>query len=156
MAYIVEKERVISKRGEQGILVSFDGNYISVQFPDRTASFQSDAFEKGFLRYENPALQEVLDEEKRQKEEQASRFLAAREKSSAERRKVQEELSGAHRRITVLSATFRLDPAPITVTGIRKKDLARIREIFAQCDLETQTLFDSWKPEMEYLDRTTH
>ena len=155
MADILVGEKVINKNKETGIIVSFDGGIITVDFRGRTTKFLQDAFEKGFLKYENPAAQEVLNEAKRQEEEKAAQISAAKEKSAAERRKIQAELSKAHRQITVLSATFRLDPAPITLTGVRKKDQALIQQIFSECDQQTQVLMDSWNPQMEYLDRTS-
>jgi len=146
-------EKVINIKYGTGRIVSFEGGIITVHFQDRSINFMQDALEKGFLKYENPAAQEVLNEARRQKEEKAAKILAAQEKSAAERRKIQEELSKAHRQITVLSATFRLDPAPITFTGVRKKDQACIQQIFSECDQQTQVLMDSWNPQMEYLDR---
>ena len=148
-------EKVISIKYGTGSIVSFEGGIITVNFQDCSIKFLQDAFEKGFLKYENPAAQEVLNEARRQKEEKAAQILAAQEKSAAERRKIQAELSKAHRKITVLSATFRLDPAPITLTGVRKKDQTFIQQIFSECDQQTQVLMDSWNPQMEYLDRTS-
>lgn len=155
MADIRIDEKVINKKYGTGSIVSFERGIITVKFQDCSIDFLQDAFEKGFLKYENPAVQEVLNEARQQKEEKAAQILAAQEKSAAERRKIQAELSKAHRRITVLSATFRLDPAPITLTGVRKKDQALIQQIFSECDQQTQVLMDSWNPQMEYLDRTS-
>ena len=156
MADIRIGEKVINTKYGTGSIVSFASGIITVDFQGKDVKFMQDAFEKGFLKYENPAVQEILNEAKRQEAEKAAQILAAKEKSAAERQQIQAELSKAHRRITVLSATFRLDPAPITMTSVRKKDQDLIREIFAQCDQETQALFQFWKPNMEYLDRTSH
>lgn len=156
MEDIVIGEKVINKSGETGTIVSFDGRFITVNFLSRVSVFQSDAFEKGFLSYVNVALQGKLDEAKQEEEQKATEKRLALERAVNERRQVQAELSKAHRRIAVLSATFRLDPAPITFTGIRKKDQDLIRQIFAECDKDIKELYNSVHTDMEYLNRTYH
>ena len=55
-------ERVKNGRGESGVITAFDNQYITVDYPNRTASVVIDAFEKGYIKYENTKLQnEVQD-----------------------------------------------------------------------------------------------
>ncbi|MBQ5816673.1 MAG: hypothetical protein IIW33_04345, partial [Oscillospiraceae bacterium] len=62
MVKIYIGERVQNKRGEIGVITAFDGGCITVDYPSRRASVVPDGFEKGYLRYEKPALQgEVQD-----------------------------------------------------------------------------------------------
>ena len=154
MAEVFIGEKVINKSKEIGKIISCDGKLIVVEFAGRVAMFQCDAFEKGFLSYENSSLQSELNEAKREEARKSTELQMASEKAANERRQVQAELSKAHRRITVLSATLRLDPAPITFTGVRKKDQELIRQIFAECDKDIKELYGSVKTDMEYLDRT--
>lgn len=156
MSEVFIGEKVINKNNETGKIISFDGKFITIDFLGRVAIFQSDAFEKRFLVYENSSLQNNLDEAKREEERKATELQMASEKAAHERRQVQAELSKSHRRIAVLSATFRLDPAPIIFTGVRKKDQELIRQIFAECDKDIKELYCSVKTDMEYLGRTYH
>ena len=156
MAEIRVGEKVVNTSKETGVIVSFDGVIITVDFGGQTKKFVSNAFEKGFLRYASAELQGELDAEKiaQQQKEEANRL--AKEKAAGERRRIQEELSKAHRRITVLSATLRLDNAPLTMTSVRKKDQELVKQIFALCDEETRALYESQRPELEYLHQTAY
>ena len=62
MVDIIIGESVINKSGEIGTLISFDDKFIVVDFKTRTTKIQSDAFEKGFLKYEKADLQNKTKE----------------------------------------------------------------------------------------------
>lgn len=151
MAEIIVGEKVINKSNERGTILSLSSQYFTVDFGVRVASFQLDAFEKGFLAYENTALQSNVDAEKVEKEQAKEAVRLTEEKAREARIQIQAELSKAHFNVAVLSATIRLDPAPITLTSVRKKDQELIQKIFAECDKETEALYGSVKPELEYL-----
>ena len=53
MADIIIGEKVINKAKETGVIISFEKDYITVDFNTRVATFQCNAFEQGFLKYEN-------------------------------------------------------------------------------------------------------
>ena len=154
MVEISVGETIINKAGEVGTIAAFDGQYITVNYRDRSAKFRSDAFEKGFLRYENEALQRTYDEKKLAEAQKEAEARQSAERATEERRQIQRELSREHRRITVVSASIRLDPAKITLTSVRKKDQELIQQIFAACDADTEELYNSVKPEMEYIGYT--
>ena len=44
-------ERVKNGRGESGVITAFDNQYITVNYPGRTASVVIYAFEKGYIKY---------------------------------------------------------------------------------------------------------
>lgn len=62
MAEIIVGEKVVNKIRETGTIVSFDDNFIYVEFKNRVAKLQLDAFWQKFIRYENADLQRKIDE----------------------------------------------------------------------------------------------
>ena len=61
MAVIKVGEKVKNKANECGEITSFNESYIFVAFSNRNTKFLLNAFEKGFLKYVNPSLQEQID-----------------------------------------------------------------------------------------------
>ena len=51
MTEIIVGERVLNKLKEAGTIVSFDGKTIVIQYENRVAKLQSDAFDRGFITY---------------------------------------------------------------------------------------------------------
>lgn len=154
MTDIIVSEKVINKAMEPGTIVAFDNQYITVDFQSRVAMFQCDAFERGFLRYENEALQNKVNEaiaqlkiEGEQKEEE--RHLVT-QKLEADRMRVQSAMAESSSSVTILSASIRLDPAPIQLRALKKREREWIQPIFAECDRDTETVFSSFNPKMEY------
>ena len=151
MEHIFVGETVVNKNKQVGTIAAFDGRFITVDFQGRNAMFQLDAFEKGFLCYENATLQGKLDEVKNQEKQKADEIRLAKEKAAEERRTVQAELSKSHFNVAVLNAQIRLAPAPISWNSVRKKDQELIQAIFSECDQEINSLYSAVNPEMSYL-----
>ena len=61
MTEIIIGAKVINKLKQVGTIVYVDNTYIGVDFGNRTAKVQLDAFDKGFLKYENTDLQSAID-----------------------------------------------------------------------------------------------
>ena len=61
MAEIIIGERVINKREESGVIVYFDDKYINIQYNDRLGKLLINAFEEGYIKYENAELQNKVD-----------------------------------------------------------------------------------------------
>ena len=86
MAEIIIGERVINKREESGVIVCFDDKYINIQYNDRLGKLLINAFEEGYIKYENAELQNKVDEaiaqakleEARKKEERIAEEKAKR------------------------------------------------------------------------------
>ena len=89
MEKIYVGERIKNKRGEMGIITAFDNQYITVDYPDRTASLMLDAFEKGYIKYENAELQcevqESIAKIEAIKKQKAEEELIAARKAKAEK-----------------------------------------------------------------------
>lgn len=149
-------EKVVNKSNETGRITAFDGRFITVEFRSRVSMFQSDAFEKGFLRYKDTALQDKLDDEKLEEERKAAGIRMVAERAAEERRQVQAELSKRHFNVAVLNAQFRFEPAPVILNSVRKKDQAAVQAIFSECDKDIEGLYGTVKPEMAYLRRGSH
>ena len=54
---IIIGEKVINKQGEAGTIISSDDCYIYVDYGTRSVKLLLNAFEKGFIKYENAQLQ---------------------------------------------------------------------------------------------------
>ena len=150
MADIIVGEKIINKAREIGTIVSFDDQYIYVEFKNRTARMQLDAFDNGFIRYQNPELQGKIDAVKDEQAQKAAAIRSDRERAAADRRIIQEELSSAHFNISLVSASIRLDPAPLTLTHVRKNDKELVERAFAECDKDIRELYALVTPDMIY------
>lgn len=151
MAEIVVGAVVVNKRKQTGKVLAFDGKYITAQFEGRTAAFQPDAFRKGFLTYADPDLQALVTQVQSQAAREAEAIRSAAEKANRDRQTIQAQISAAHFNVAVAAASIRLDSAPANLRSVRVGDTERISQIFTLCDRETQALYASVPPRMEYL-----
>ena len=155
MIEIIVGEKIINKIRETGIILAFDDRYIYVRYPNREGKIPRDSFEKGVIKYENAELQSKVNQTiaraKEEKEQEIAAQRAEANKSVEDQRRIQEQLSRTHFRVCVDSASIRLDPAPITLGSIRRRDVDLIRDIFAECDKDTQKLYDLFEPQMRYM-----
>ncbi len=157
MVDVIVGERVINKVGEIGTIVSFDDKYICVAYNSRTAKLQLDAFEKGFLKYENASLQDKINEginEIKNKEEQET------EERRIAKNKAQEECRRLEAQAPVgtkfNSVSVRLEPAPVSLSSVKKKHKNLVQEIFNQCDKDIQVYYDMFHPSMKYIIHTSY
>ena len=152
MAEIIIGERVINKLKQVGTIVSVDGTCIGVDFGNRTAKLQLDAFEKGFLRYENTDLQGAIDKgirqikEEQEREAEGKRLAGEQAKSM---RKMMEAQAPVGTRFN--SVSIRLDPAPASFSSVKSKYRKLVQEIFAECDKDISFYYDSFHPHMRYI-----
>ena len=149
MAEVLVNAKVVNKAGEVGTIVSFENDVICVDYGNRTAKLLKDAFEKGFLRYVDADVQSQIDAEVaqvkiEQEKEQEAKHLAEG-KAARDRQHIQQHSPLG---MSVTSAEIRLDAAPVTFNNVRKKDQEMIREIFAECDKETEQLHNRFRPQM--------
>lgn len=151
MADIIVGERVVNKIKQSGKIVSVDDSCITVDFGSRRAKLKLNAFEEGFLRYENSELQRNIDEaiqmaedEKTEKEE-ASRIAAERAREAC----IMMEAK-APAGVKFNSVSIRLDPVPASFNSVKTKDRELVEKIFAACDGDVADLYSSFDPNMEY------
>lgn len=163
MVDIIIGERVISKAGEVGVIDSFDNKLIHVAFKTRVAKLQPDAFEKGFLKYENVDLQnktnESIKQTKLEEERQAEEMRQAEAKRvSEEKAKIKKlmEPIKLNTDINFENISIRLDPAPINLNSVRKNDKDLLQAVFNECDKDTKKLYESFNAKMEYPKYTSH
>ncbi len=156
MMDVIIGEKVINKSKQIGTIVSFDGNRIGVDFNTKIVSFLSDAFEKGFLKYEKNDLQADVDKTKLENEERMKELNAAKEKAILDRAEIQAQTSKKQFLVSIISASIRLSPAPLTLKSIRKKDVDLIQRIFAECDKDIKELYSTIEPEMKYLKKKSY
>lgn len=152
MAEIIIGERVINKIGEIGTIVSFDDKYICVAYNSRTAKLQLDAFEQGFLKYENASLQdkinEGINEIKNKEEKEAENRRIAKSKAEEERRRLEAQAPVGTK---FNSVSIRLEPAPVSLSSVKRKHKELVQEIFNQCDKDIRVYYDMFHPSMKYV-----
>ena len=160
MVDIIIGEGVVNRLKEQGTIVSYDGIHIEVAYPDRTVKLVGSALEDGFIAYQNQELQnkveEVIQQIKQQAEQKALEQQQERERMREQRKQLQAQSKNAPVDLSVVSTTVRLNPRPITLGKVRKKDVPVVQRVFEACDADTRELFQSFQPEMEYPRYTSH
>jgi hypothetical protein len=155
MKDIVIGERVRNKQGEIGTIVAADDKSITVAYENRQAKLLANAFENGYLRYEDSDLQYFIDadikeveDEKRRREEEA---LRAKEAAREACRKMEaKSLPG----ITFNSVSIRLDPVPVSLNSVKTRHKNTVQEIFDACDKDARDYFEEFDPKMKYVRET--
>ena len=152
MTDIIVGEKVKNNLKETGTIISFDGKTIVVQYEKRVAKLQSDAFEKGFIKYENAGLQNEIDEGLR-KVEEAKKQEAEKQRLTKERLKeacrIMEEQAPVG--VKFNSVSIRLDPAGASLSSIKRKHKDLVQRIFDECDKDIDSFYDAFKPSMKYI-----
>ena len=164
MAEILVGERVINRAGESGVITCIENARISVDFQIRKARFSETAFEDGFLRYENEALQKELQEAIAQEELLAEQKKAEEERIANEQEKARKAVAAANAARAVVPADVikfesivrLIDPAPMHLNSVHKDDRELVQKIFDECEKNTQSLFEEFRPKMEYPKLTSH
>ena len=151
---IIVDEYVVNKQGEVGTLTAFDGQYITVDYMDRRAMYQSDGFEKGHIRYLNDDLQGGLlaqiAQEKLEAEQKATDARIAEEPAKLLQEASATKAAAPSDAITVESSILLIDPAPAYLNTVAKGDRQLVQEIFAECEKDTQNLYAAFRPKMVY------
>lgn len=152
MMEIIIGERVINKLKQAGTIISFDGKKITVQYKDRVCQLQSDAFEKGFIKYENAELQSKIDDRanaiKNKAEQEAEEKRIAKQNAADACRKME---SMAPAGVRFNSVSIRLDSAPAGFSSVKAKYRKLAEEIFDKCDKDIGVLYDAFDPKMKYI-----
>ena len=159
MAEIIVGERVINKQKETGVIVSFDEKYINIQYSNRIGKLLVNAFEEGYIKYENAELQGKVEkaiaqtklEEAREKEERI-----AEEKAKAALKTVIPQVPSRNSEIKFERVITLIDPAPVYLNSVDKNDRELVQEIFEACDKDTQKLHETFEPKMKYPKLTSH
>ena len=152
MAEIIIGEKVINKFKQVGTIVSVDNTYIGVDFGNRIAKLQLDAFDKGFLKYKNADLQSVIDKgiqqikEEKDQEAEKKRLVEEQAKNLC---KMMEAQAPAGTKFN--SVSIRLDPAPASFSSVKSKHKKLVQEIFSECDKDINFYYDSFHPNMKYI-----
>ena len=152
MAEIIIGERVTNKLKQSGTIISVDDQHICIDFGNRTAKLQLDAFDKGFLKYENPDLQSAIDKgiekikEEKDREAEKKRLEDEKEKNII---KMMEAQAPAGTNFN--SVSMRLEPAPVTLSSVKKKHREKVQKVFDECDKDMNFFGDSFNPRMKYV-----
>ena len=154
MVDIIVGERVVNRAREIGTITDFNDQYIFVAFENRNATLARNAFEQGFLKYENPDLQRRTEESIAQDRLEAERKAEQARLAAQKAKEVRESVTAKKRlpsnKITFEKVTVRLDPVPTALNSTRKGDRPIIQAVFDECDKDTHALYAEFQPEMEY------
>lgn len=159
MADIFIGERVINKKKESGVIVYFDDKYINIQYYDRLGKLLINAFEEGYIKYENAELQNKVDEaiaQAKAEEERKEKERIAEEKAKASFKIVTTQAPSQNNDIKFERVITLIDPAPVYLNSVDKNDRELVQEIFETCDKDTQTLYEAFEPKMKYPKLTSH
>jgi hypothetical protein len=159
MAEIIIGERVINKKKESGVIVYFDDKYINIQYNDRLGKLLINAFEEGYIQYENAELQNKVDEaiaQAKAEEERKEKERIAEEKAKAAFKIVTTQAPSQNNDIKFERVITLIDPAPVYLNSVDKNDRELVQEIFETCDKDTQTLYEAFEPKMKYPKLTSH
>ena len=152
MTEIIIGERVLNKLKQVGTIVSVDNTYIYVDFGNRTAKLQLDAFDKGFLKYANADLQGEIDKgirkikEEMDKEAEKKRLA---EEQAEKMRKMMEARAPIGTKFN--SVSIRLEPAPASFSSVKSRHKKLVQEIFNECDKDINFYYESFYPNMRYI-----
>jgi hypothetical protein len=151
---ILVGEFIVNKLAEVGTITAFDGQYITVAYNDRTATFIADAFEKGHIRYLNEDLQKKVEESIAQAKQEAAQKaeearIAAEKEKQAQKEKTLRAVAPSNA-ITIEETELLIDPAPVYLNSVYKNDKQLVQEIFDECDRDTKNLYASFQPRMVY------
>jgi hypothetical protein len=148
-------ELIVNKNGEVGNITTFDGQYITVAYNDRTAMFMADSFEKGHIRYLNEDLQKKADEcIEKAKCEAAQKAEAAR--IDVPQKAQQPNVPARKNGVTFESVKLMLEPAQYSLNSVAKPDKALVGDIFEQCNRDIKELYEKTNPRMTYPKITSH
>ena len=146
MPYIKLEAKVINKKGDIGTISSFDKEHIFIQHENRVATFFLNAFELGLLRYEDEELQNELIKSLNNDSNEEEEKDTTEKLNSKKSEKI----------IEFVKTTIRLNTAQLTFNRVREKDKDLIQKIFTECDLDTNMLFESFNPKMDYRKSTSY
>lgn len=159
MAEIFIGERVINKKKESGVIVYFDDKYINVQYNDRLGKLLINAFEERYIKYENAELQNKVDEaiaQAKAEKERKEKERIAEKKAKEAFEIVTTQAPSPNNDIKFERVITLIDPAPVYLSSVDKKDRELVQEIFEACDKDTQTLYEAFEPKMKYPKLTSH
>ena len=152
MAEIVIGEKVINNQKETGTIISFDGKVIAIQYSNRVGKLLGDAFEKGFIKYENTELQSKIDDRanaiKNKAEQEAEEKRIAKQNAADACRKME---SMAPIGVKFNSVSIRLDPVLAGLSSVKTRHRKLAEEIFDKCDKDIGVLYDAFDPKMKYI-----
>lgn len=135
-------ERVQNRNGEIGTIVSFDGQYLTVDFPGHTAILLHNAFEQGFLHMENAAQQARIQAAITQ----AQQNYPSRQPSIADIEAEAQRLARAQ----IASQTTDFD-----LSSVPRADQALVQSIFLCCQQENDAIHAALDEQMEYPQYTS-
>ena len=161
MAEIHIGERVRNKRGEIGIITAFDDQNITIDYQSRTATVVSNAFEQGYIKYENTELQSKVQESIAEAKTRAAWEVEEKRRVAEEKAKVKKKASttitpSSSNDIEIQSIVKLIDPAPVYLNSVHTNDRQLVQKVFDECEKDTQSLYEAFQPKMVYPKLTSH
>ena len=147
--------KVIHKKFGEGIIVEVKDRFVSVDFNGVIKIFLIETLET-FFSFEDENVRNAAREAANDIKEKKQSQKITEEKTKEELKTVTTQASFYKDGIKYERVITFIDPAPVYLNSVNKKDRELVLEIFDACDKETQTLYETFEPKMIYPKYTSH
>lgn len=143
-----------AKFGE-GVIVGVKDRYVSVDFNGVIKIFLIETLET-FFSFEDENVRNAAREAANDIKEKKQSQKITEEKTKVELKTVTTQALFYNNGIKYERVKTFIEPAPVYLNSVNKKERELILEIFDACDKETQTLYETFEPKMIYPNLTSH
>ena len=147
--------KVIHKKFGEGIIVEVKDRYVSVDFNGVIKFFLIETIET-FFSFEDENIRNAAREAANDIKEKKQSQKITEEKTKEELKTVTTQSSFYNDGIKYERVITFIEPAPVYLNSVNKKDRELVLEIFDACDKETQTLYETFEPKMIYPKYTSN
>ena len=147
--------KVKHRKFGQGVIVEVRDRYVSVDFNGVIKTFLIETLET-FFSFEDENVRNAAREAANDIKEKKQSQKITEEKTKEELKTVTTQASFYNDGIKYERVITFIEPAPVYLNSVNKKDRELVLEIFDACDKETQTLYKTFEPKMIYPKFTSH
>ena len=147
--------KVKHRKFGQGVIVEVKDRYVSVDFNGVIKTFLIETLET-FFSFEDENVRNAAREAANDIKEKKQSQKITEEKTKEELKTVTTQSLFHNDGIKYEHVITFLEPVPVYLNSVNKKDRKLVLEIFDACDKETQTLYKTFEPKMIYPEFTSH
>ena len=147
--------KVKHRKFGQGVIVEVRDRYVSVDFNGVIKTFLIETLET-FFSFEDENVRNAAREAANDIKEKKQSQKITEEKTKEELKTVTTQSLFHNDGIKYERIITFIEPVPVYLNSVNKKDRKLVLEIFDACDKETQTLYKTFEPKMIYPKFTSH
>lgn len=147
--------KVKHKKFGEGVIVKVEDGYVSVDFNGVIKTFLIETLET-FFSFEDENVRNAAREAANDIKEKKQSQKITEEKTKEELKTVTTQSLFHNDGIKYEHVITFLEPVPVYLNSVNKKDRKLVLEIFDACDKETQTLYKTFEPKMIYPKLTSN